>query len=650
MGILLGHYWVPQPYVPLLITFLGCLLLGASIKRTTLFTWIFPFTILALGVLVQTLWFPQNRKNHYSHLHPEGTHTWQVQIQEVLKPNAWSQRYTAKVLQMDAEPVSGRILLTRTMDSLENPWQVDAQIAVIGSTKPIGGARNPHQFDYRSYMARSGIYDQLVADTSIVVSTEPMSFTGHAEALRNTLLDRLKEQDFGPDELAILQALLLGQRNDISPETYTAYANAGAIHILAVSGLHIGILLLLLQWLLQPLEMVTHGKWIKLGLVVLLLWGYAFLAGLSPSVIRAVTMFSFLAYAQFLNRPTNTFNILALSFFFILLFSPMMLFQLGFQLSYAAVFAIVWIYPKLQRLWSPKNKILSKAWQLFSVGAAAQLGVLPLSLYYFHQFPGLFFVTNLLLIPCLGMVLGLGFLVLLLASVNLLPHFLVWSLNQMVRGMNALVSWIAQKESFLFTQIPMDGVQLLMGIGLLIALIRLWDRFCPKRIWPVLGFVIGLQLWSLFLAYETAHTQRAYILHQNQNSSLLHQNGAYVFVFASDTLKIKPFIDTYTMAEHIAHVRYRPLENSYRFGDITLLRIDSLGVYTVPKTDLDYLWLSQNPNLHLGRLLDSIKPKKVIADGSNYPTNIQRWKATCAKRGIPFHCTVEEGAFTIPLK
>ena len=164
----------------------------------------------------------------------------------------------------------------------------------------------------------------------------------------------------------MIQALLLGKRDDISETNYNNYKNAGVVHILAVSGLHVGIILFLLEFILSPLERLPKGKTIKLIVVVLLLWGYAFVAGLSPSIFRAVTMFSFVAYALYLSRPTNLFNIIALSMLFILLVKPLFLFQVGFQMSYAVVFAIVWIYPKLQKFWFPENIIIRKTWQLLS--------------------------------------------------------------------------------------------------------------------------------------------------------------------------------------------------------------------------------------------------------------------------------------------
>ncbi len=168
----------------------------------------------------------------------------------------------------------------------------------------------------------------------------------------------------------------------------------------------------------------------------------------SPSVVRAVTMFSFVAYALFLNRPTSIVNILALSVFAILLIHPMFLFQVGFQMSYAAVFAIVWIYPILMKLWNPRHWFLKKGWQLFSVSLAAQAGVLPISIFYFHQFPGLFFLSNILIVPFLGILLGLGLLVIILSAINMLPNSIAIFYNLLLKTMNDVVQWVGKQEHF----------------------------------------------------------------------------------------------------------------------------------------------------------------------------------------------------------
>ena len=204
-------------------------------------------------------------------------------------------------------------------------------------------------------------------------------------------------------------------------------------------------------------------------------------------------MFSFVAYAFYLNRPSNTYNILALSMFFILLvFNPLLLFDVGFQMSYAAVFAIVWIYPLLQKFWNPKKWLLKYVWQLLSVSIAAQIGVLPISLYYFHQFPGLFFISNLLIVPFLGLILGLGIVVIALILLNLAPNILIEIYDSLIGSMNTIIGWVAQQEAFIFKNIPFDTAQLMLSYCLIIALIWVLTKVTFKRTIVLLICLLGL--------------------------------------------------------------------------------------------------------------------------------------------------------------
>ena len=375
------------------------------------------------------------------------------------------------------------------------------------------------------------------------------------------------------------------------------------------------------------------------------LWCFALLAGLSASVVRAVTMFSFVAYALYLNRPSNTFNILALSMFFILLlFNPMLLFQVGFQMSYAAVFAIVWVYPMLQRFWYPKNKIIRKIWQLLSVSIAAQLGVLPISLFYFHQFPGLFFISNLLVVPFLGILLAGGILVLVLGFLNALPNFLVDWYGKMIGMMNTVIEWVAQQEVFIFKNISFDGVQLVLAYGIIITLLIALMKPSFKKVLTFLIVVIGFQLWVFYLAVGIAKKERLLVLHQTKNAILLHQKGNQLTIHSTKPDKADRLLEDFVIGERIEKSTYKKLKNNYQFNSKQLIIIDSTGVYPSDKKP-EYLLLTQSPRLHLERLLDSIQPKNILADGSNYSSAIERWRRTCSKRKLPFYYTGEKGAY-----
>jgi len=654
LGILIGQYFEADMAFPLVLTvvfliFLGFLFYKDKYNTTPRFGIVFTLATLSIGILAVALSRPENHTDHYSSQNSEGNRTWKLKIREVLKPTTFSDRYVANIESLENRVSSGKILLSFSLDSMtQKKLQVDDELIISGKPVAINPPLNPHQFDYRSYLKGLGISHQFRLNAGNYLLKENSSSTiyGVAASVRNMIIDKLKQADFGTEELGIIQALLLGQRNDISAETYNNYKNAGAVHILAVSGLHIGVLLLLLQFLLRPLERLPKGKTLKLIVIVVLLWGFALIAGLSASVVRAVTMFSFVAYALYLNRPSNTFNILALSMFFILLvIDSNLLFQVGFQMSYAAVLAIVWIYPLLQQFWNPKNKVIRYFWQLLSVSIAAQLGVLPISLFYFHQFPGLFFISNLLIIPALGLILGMGMLVILLALLNWLPDFLVAIYDTLIRWMNDIIAWVAEQEAFVFRNISFDAVQLVFAYGILICAVLFLSKPNFKKAISLAIAIIGFQLWSFYAAYETKQKDALLLAHQTRNSVLIHQGGENLAVTAKDVERTQKMVADYQVAERIASVNYLPSQNSYQWNNKRILVIDSLGVYPKETENFEYLVLTQSPKLNLERLIDRASPKVIIADGSNYRSYVTRWAATCKKRKLPFHYTGEKGAY-----
>lgn len=653
IGILIGHYLNVESTAVLIATLLGITTLGLLLiwkkpKDSLAFSMVVALTTILMGMLAVSSTVPKNQPSHYAHFNTYKKELWHLKVREVLKPTTFSLRYMADVKRMDSLQVSGKIIVSILKDSTTKSLEVDHEILTYGLLDTINPPLNPHQFNYRQYLQGLGVYHQLQLRSNQFTITQTTSTTLHGRAAktRNLIMAKLKKTHFGVDELAIIQALLLGQRNDLSETTYTNYKDAGAVHILAVSGLHIGIILLLLQFLLRPLELLPHGRTVKLVAILILLWAFAFLAGLSASVTRAVTMFSFVAYALYLNRPSNTFNILALSMFAILLIvNPKLLFQVGFQMSYAAVFSIVWIYPLLQKLWLPKNKIFQKIWQLLAVSFAAQVGVLPISLFYFHQFPGLFFISNLLIVPALGLILGIGILVIILALLNWLPEFLVTLYDTLIFWMNAIIAWVAQQEAFIFKNISFDAIEMILAYGIIISLVWCFTKLTFKRMMGLCLSIIAFQSWSINTSYQTEKRAVLFIGHQTRNSVLMHQKGKQLFVMAQDTQRTKTMATNYQVGEHLESIKYRPLKNSYQWQNSQILIIDSLAFPLPKEFRPDYVWLTQSPKLNLERLIDSLRPRFIIADGSNYKSYIARWKKTCSKRKLPFHYTGEKGAY-----
>ena len=652
LGIVLGNYIDFGVVVPLISTVVLLVALGFLFyidfaKTTAAFALITAMLTLSIGVMAISLSNPKNLPGYYVNVITNGSASFHLKITEALKPTAFSNRYIAKIKSVDRQHTSGRLLLNVPTDTLEPMLQIDDELIVQGTLSEIRSPLNPHQFNYKSYLQHMGIAHQLPVTTAdmVVLPLAQQTIYGRAAALRRHIIATLRQADFGEAELSIIQALLLGQRNDISEATYNDYKNAGAVHILAVSGLHIGIILLLLQLLFKPIALLPKGKTIKLIVIVTLLWGFALLAGFSASIVRAVTMFSFVAYAMYLNRPSNTFNILALSMLFILLvINPKLLFHVGFQMSYAAVFAIVWIYPLLQKFWYPKNSVVRKAWQLLSVSVAAQVGVLPISLFYFHQFPGLFFISNLLIVPALVIILGLGIIVLILAVCNWLPDFIVSIYDTLIRWMNTLIGWVADQEAFVFQNISFDAVQLVLAYAILIGLLLFLTKPNFKKGLIAALAVIGFQSYLLHRTYKAKKQEQLVVLHQTANSVLLHRSGKGLSVFSKDSSKTKRMVTAYQTGERITSIQNKPISNSYEWKNKTLLIVDSTGIYPT-KAPIDYLLLTESPKINLERLIDSLHPRQVIADGSNFRRYTDRWKQTCSIRKLPFHHTGEKGAY-----
>ncbi len=643
------------------VVFLG-LLIGYFValrqfKKTIWFGLFAYLTTVSLGNLSYCFHQQQNFRNHYSHFISENNNNQELlkfRIKERLKPSRFHNKYIVQLIAKDNHYVIGKLLLNVEKDSTLPMFKVDDVMVGVSQLIKINKPLNPNQFDYSAYLEKQSIFHQVfVQQTSLLrLQTKTNSLLGYAEKLRHRINTKLKLYNFKSDELAIINALLLGQRQDMSKDIYDNYVNAGAIHILAVSGLHVGIILMILNFCLQPIELIKYGKPIKVCLLLLILWSFAIVAGLSASVTRAVTMFSIVAIALNWRRPTNIYNTLAISVFILLLFKPMFLFDVGFQMSYMAVLAIVTIQPIIYKLWRRKWRLFDYFWQILTVTIAAQFGVIPISLYYFHQFPGLFFVSNLIIIPFLGLILGFGILVIVLALLNGLPELIANGYGKIIRLMNSIVSWLSEQDAFLFRHISFDIEHVVVCYLLLVSSIVLFK----KRSFHTLSFFLISILFAqgvwFYSKYKRAnsefvifHKSRYSLLGQRSNSKLRTFHNFDSMISESDQI-----IDKYRVGNFITDFSEDSLQSVYRFRNKTFLIVDSLGVYNVKSFRPNYIILRNSPRINLERLIDSLNPQLIIADGSNYKSYVARWETTCVIRKLPFHHTGKKGAFILKNK
>jgi len=626
---------------------------GRTFYKTIWFGLVAYILMAVLGILTYNAHHHKNFSKHYTtnkNLKNGVTKQITLRIKERLKPTKYHNKYIVKLLKTDEQPVKGLVLLNIQKESNSKLYNIDDILLIHSEFQEIRGPLNPNQFNYKTYLEKQYIYHQLFTEHNLIfeISSKRNSIFGYADALRQTINHRLNSYNFKAEELAIINALILGQRQDMDREMYTEYANAGAIHILAVSGLHVGIILMMLNLVLKPIENIKQGKAIKVIIILVLLWSFAIIAGLSASVTRAVTMFSIVAIAMHLKRPTNIYNTLSISMFILLLVNPMFLFDVGFQMSYLAVFAIVSLQPLLYKLWLPKWKITDYFWQITTVTMAAQLGVAPISLFYFHQFPGLFFISNLAIIPFLGLILGFGILVILLSLLNILPDTIANIYGSIINAMNYVVSWVSKQEGFIIKDISFDISHVISIYLLLLASVLVLRKFHFKRLLLLLISILFLQCIAIYTKHK--HSSEAFIIFHKSRYSIFgkkqNKNLTIWHNLDSSALKKEALISNYKVGNFITSIAYDSVSNVYKTPHKTLLVIDSLSVYNVSFKP-DYILLRHSPKINLKRVIDTLKPELIIADGSNYKSYIKRWKATCLKEKLPFHQTGEKGAFII---
>ncbi|MFT5437012.1 MAG: competence protein ComEC [Ulvibacter sp.] len=658
LGIVAGHFSTFQSIfflkatVILVVALLILWLLTRNqLYQNSVYGIVSYMSFFTIGYCNYQIQLPLFQPNHYSHISSEKTTDFfQLKITDILKPGNYNRKYIAKVEAINGISTSGTILILIQKDSTSGPLFIDNQILLKTTLKPIPRPLNPGQFNYSKYMETLGIYDQIQFKNRRILMKTVGSITlkGQAEGLRNYLLEKLKQTSLGFDERAIIQALVLGQKKDINKDLYSSYAKAGAVHILAVSGLHVGILYFILTLILSFTNRLKWGNFIQSFLIIFCLWFFAFVTGLSPSVTRAVTMFSIFAIAKNINRESSTINNLFLSFFLLILINPLWLFHVGFQLSYLAVFSIIVVQPKLSRYYRPRFYLDKLFWGIFTVSIAAQLGVLPLSIYYFHQFPGLFFITNLVVLPVIGILLGGGILLLILSVFNFLPDQFAETYNFLIKSLNAFINWVANQELFVFQDIHYTEGNTLTTYFFLTALILLWHTFNYKNLIFVLvslNLIVGFVVWDKFKSSQN----ELLVFHKSRKSLIGYKNDDRFTLFRNDSLAnfetSYPF-RSYLINREINNYCEEGIPKTFIFGNTKVLILDSLGVYS-KKFQKSIVILTESPQVNLERLIDSIDPQQIIADGSNYSSYVVRWKNTCIQKKLPFHHTGNKGAYII---
>lgn len=370
------------------------------------------------------------------------------------------------------------ILLSWMPDSLSKPLACGDSVCFYAKVSYPFSEKELTRFDYGDYLLRKSISGTALAyagNWRCTGKPRSLSVSQLAKVCQQQVVDVYRSWGFDQDVQAVVSALTIGEKTDLTPELKAMYSAAGVSHVLALSGLHVGILSCILLWLFYPLTYLKHGRKILAFLVVCLLWFFAFISGLSSSVVRAVVMYSLYTFASFCSEERfSGMHSLVLAAFLMLIYNPFFLFDISFQLSFTAVFSILAFYPLFSRWLCIKNCVLRYVWNTLSLSVSAQLGTLPFILYYFGSFPTYFLLANLVVVILAGGILMLTLVALCVASVPMVGSTVMTLLEWCTSVLNESTRWVQQLDGSQITSVYLSSSQACLLIAVIICFYLCW--------------------------------------------------------------------------------------------------------------------------------------------------------------------------------
>lgn len=397
-----------------------------------------------------------------------------------VKPRSWKVAVNVEQAS-DPEWAHRKLLLYLPMTDEAGELQVGDHIRARVALQPPPLPHDTAKFDYGRWLRRNGYTATGFVRRgawSLVAQPSLWDIKAQAERAQQAMLHVYTDAGLTGQAYALIAAMTLGARETLDPTLNRSFAVSGVSHILSVSGLHVSVVFVLLKACLFFLGFSVAAKRWREVLVVLCLWVYAFVTGLSPSVCRAALMCTLFAVGNCLDRRSSTLNTVLFSAFLLLLIEPLLLYNLGFQLSYAAVIGLVVVYPVLKASWKPESRVLARMWDLLGVSLVAQLVTAPLTIHYFGQFPTYFLLANLLAVPLSSLLIYLSALCLLMAPVPWLCDAAAWLLNLLAVLFLELVKGVESLPLSLWSGLSLPGWQVVMAYGWLVTLLGwlLWRR------------------------------------------------------------------------------------------------------------------------------------------------------------------------------
>lgn len=543
------------------------------------------------------------------------------------------------------------------------------ELLVRVNLSPVAPPKNPDEFDNQRFLQRKGIYftGYVPANGWQMLCHHRINFIYYyAHKLQCKFSDIFSQNGLSGDEYSIITAILLGNDDTMDPSLKAHYSAAGVSHILCVSGMHVGIIYMIISFLLKPLDRGRTLQYLKAVLLLLVIWFYANITGLAPSVKRAATMFTFVTIGGILRRPVNVFHSLFASLFILLIINPLLIFEIGFEMSYLAVFGIVVIQPRIVKLYVPKTKVGQYFWELMAVSLAAQLATAPLSIYYFGQFPNYFLLSNLSVMALSFVIVITGVVLLSISWLPTISKVIGWILTYEIRLLNGIVMGIDSLPGAVTQNISLHFGQAILLYMMIITLF-LWIH--KKRKFFRYAFLCSLLFFGLstdYYKYQSINNQSITFYSMDKMTAISCRQGRHSVLFMDSLARNSPYGYSFHIQNHERLTQCKStkiLIDTLDFQSDGIKKQDNFlfsqghsffflrgGEYWYPvgeRPKVEYLCLQNSPRIPMAKLLQIIDFEKVVIDESNTFYWAQRWQDSCRKYQIPCYSTREKGYLSI---
>lgn len=576
---------------------------------------------------------------------------------------------------------SGRTLLYLEKDSASVLLRTGDRLVFSPELSEIENKGNPEEFDYRKYLAYNMIFssDYLAGDDWRLIDDEAVGFRPKLSRLRMKLVGLLRDFGLSDDEVSVMSAMTMGYSDMLSDEIRHAYSSAGAMHILAVSGLHVGIIYGIIIFLLS---FVRNEKlnWLKVLITISLIWLYALFTGLSPSVTRASLMFSIMSLGKLQKNSSGSLNAVFASMFILLLINPYNLVNIGFQLSYSAVIGIIILQPKLYAIFEVRNKVLDWIWSLTTVSVAAQLATAPLCFYYFHQFSNYFLLTNYVMIPISTIAIWTCFIFFAVSWIPYVSTAVAYCLSWIAKAMNFACLSIENLPFSTTQDIYLDAPQMLLLYAAIIMFATYF--FFTKRYRHLLVAMILCVIFSAIDLWQSveSNSQKTLVVYNiNKTTAINIIDGTDNIMFANlDSVqpeKIEFTAKNNWLKKGLDREKYvnlssgkdkllstiTTIDNRKVFFKNKFINYDGLRLYVLDdnfmpfdseiffKVDVDYVILAESPQITLEEIGKYFDYKKIVVSSSNSISRCEAWDAEKMALGYDVHDVRKDGAFIVTI-